>query len=245
MVGCGLTSATWLPLTMRLPPSTRPSGSRERRSFAFIRENSGIAYRPRRIFSITSRIVLEHRRCLRGDGSTRPPTFLRLWLPSVSRRGHGGTRSRRRATKRRRCVDYAGRPLWVYALSDDHDRGAFIREASGLRLVRPFSKPFWTFAGHSRGTESRNQEDLGGPGRTRSRQQSNTSGHLRSREDTGGHVTNTVRDREAPGSNPGPPTNQLNSNFPDRARTWPEFGWPHGFQPCAIDLDRVPKGGPM
>ena len=60
--------------------------------------------------------------------------------------------------------------------------------------------------GHSRGTESRNQEDLGGPGRTRSRQQSNTSGHLRSREDTGGHVTNTVRDREAPGSNPGPPT---------------------------------------
>src|SRR6059058_1467127 len=91
--------------------------------------------------------------------------------------------------------------------------------------------------GHSRGTESRNQEDLGGPGRTRSRQQSNTSGHLRSREDTGGHVTNTVRDREAPGSNPGPPTNQLNSNFPDRARTWPEFGWPHGFQPCAIDLD--------
>ncbi len=61
--------------------------------------------------------------------------------------------------------------------------------------------------GHSRGTESRNQEDLGGPGRTRSRQQSNTSGHLRSREDTGGQVINTVRDREAPGSNPGPPTN--------------------------------------
>src|SRR2546429_9354706 len=71
--------------------------------------------------------------------------------------------------------------------------------------------------GHSRGTESRNQEDLGGPGRTRSRQQSNTSRHLRSREDTGGHVTNTVRDREAPGSNPGPPTNQLNSN--SRSRT--------------------------
>src|SRR5204863_9890523 len=61
--------------------------------------------------------------------------------------------------------------------------------------------------GHSRGTESRNQEDLGGPGRTRSRQQSNTSRHLRSREDTGGHVTNTVRDREAPGSNPEPTTN--------------------------------------
>src|SRR6059058_3637959 len=58
--------------------------------------------------------------------------------------------------------------------------------------------------GHSRGTESRNQEDLGGPGRTRSRQQSNTSGHLRSREDTGGHVTNTVRDREARVQIPGP-----------------------------------------
>ena len=38
-------------------------------------------------------------------------------------------------------------PSGVYALSDDHDRGALIREASGLRLVRPFSKPFWTFAG--------------------------------------------------------------------------------------------------
>src|SRR6516162_9346955 len=37
MVGCGQTSATWLPSTMRLPPSTRPSGSRERRSSAFIR----------------------------------------------------------------------------------------------------------------------------------------------------------------------------------------------------------------
>ena len=36
-------SATWLPSTMRLPPSTRPSGSRERRSSAFIREDSGIA----------------------------------------------------------------------------------------------------------------------------------------------------------------------------------------------------------
>ena len=29
--------------TMRLPPSTPPSGSRERRSSAFIREDSGIA----------------------------------------------------------------------------------------------------------------------------------------------------------------------------------------------------------
>src|SRR5437868_13355625 len=59
MVGCGQTSATWLPSTMRLPPSTRPSGSRERRSSAFIREDSGIAQRPRRILSIASRMVLE------------------------------------------------------------------------------------------------------------------------------------------------------------------------------------------
>src|SRR5215469_4271912 len=41
MVGCGQTSATWLPSMMRLPPSTRPSGSRERRSSALIREDSG------------------------------------------------------------------------------------------------------------------------------------------------------------------------------------------------------------
>src|SRR5215472_10454762 len=41
MVDCGQTSATWLPSTMRLPPSTGPSGSRERRSSAFIREDSG------------------------------------------------------------------------------------------------------------------------------------------------------------------------------------------------------------
>src|SRR5436309_6420399 len=46
MVGCGQTSATWLPSTMRLPPSTRPSGSRERRSSAFIREDSGIGSEP-------------------------------------------------------------------------------------------------------------------------------------------------------------------------------------------------------
>jgi len=42
VVGCGQTSATWLPSTMRLPPSTRPSGSRERRSSAFIREDKGL-----------------------------------------------------------------------------------------------------------------------------------------------------------------------------------------------------------
>src|SRR5438128_380195 len=38
MVGCGQISAKWLPSTVRLPPLTRPSGSRERRSSAFIRE---------------------------------------------------------------------------------------------------------------------------------------------------------------------------------------------------------------
>src|SRR5262249_13213343 len=54
MVGCGQTSATWLPSTMPSPPSTRPSGSRERRSSAFIREDSGIAQRPRRMLSIAS-----------------------------------------------------------------------------------------------------------------------------------------------------------------------------------------------
>src|SRR5215470_11368723 len=43
MVGCGQTSATWLPSTMRLPPLTRPSGSRERRSSAFIREDATAA----------------------------------------------------------------------------------------------------------------------------------------------------------------------------------------------------------
>ena len=48
LVGCGQTSATSLPSTMRLPPSTGPSGSRERRSSAFVREDSGIAQRPRR-----------------------------------------------------------------------------------------------------------------------------------------------------------------------------------------------------
>src|SRR6266581_423639 len=37
LVACGQTSATRLPSTMRLPPSTGPSGSRERRSSAFIR----------------------------------------------------------------------------------------------------------------------------------------------------------------------------------------------------------------
>src|SRR6516165_12181350 len=42
LVGCGQTSATWLPSTMRLPPSTGPSGSRERRSFAFVREDPGL-----------------------------------------------------------------------------------------------------------------------------------------------------------------------------------------------------------
>src|ERR1700756_2502029 len=62
VVGCGQTSATWLPLTMPLPPSTGPSESRERRSSAFVREDSGIAQRPRRILSIPSRVVLEHRR---------------------------------------------------------------------------------------------------------------------------------------------------------------------------------------
>src|SRR6516162_7062420 len=51
MAGCGQTSARWLPSTMPSPPSTRPSGSRERRSSAFIREDSGIARWRRRLIS--------------------------------------------------------------------------------------------------------------------------------------------------------------------------------------------------
>src|SRR4051794_10963597 len=41
MVGSGQTLAKWLRSTMRLPPSTRRSGLRERRSSAFVREDSG------------------------------------------------------------------------------------------------------------------------------------------------------------------------------------------------------------
>jgi NADPH:quinone reductase-like Zn-dependent oxidoreductase len=38
---CGQTLATWVPSTMPLPPSTRPSGSTGRRSFALVREPRG------------------------------------------------------------------------------------------------------------------------------------------------------------------------------------------------------------
>src|SRR5207248_2651441 len=38
MAGCGQTSARWLSWMMPLPPLTRPNGSGERRSSAFIRE---------------------------------------------------------------------------------------------------------------------------------------------------------------------------------------------------------------
>src|ERR1700757_3166326 len=38
MVGCGQTSARWLSWMMPLPLLTRPNGSRERRSSAFIRK---------------------------------------------------------------------------------------------------------------------------------------------------------------------------------------------------------------
>ena len=40
---CEQTSATWLPSTMPSPPSTQPNGSRERRSYAFVREDLGRA----------------------------------------------------------------------------------------------------------------------------------------------------------------------------------------------------------
>src|SRR5436309_354911 len=41
MVGCGQTSAKWLPSTMPSPRSTGPNGLREKRSSAFVREDSG------------------------------------------------------------------------------------------------------------------------------------------------------------------------------------------------------------
>src|SRR5207253_610088 len=76
---------------------------------------------------------------------------------------------------------------------------------------------------HSRITHSRHRAAIGGHHRTPSRSISYPRGRRGSLSDTGAHVPATVRDREAPGSNPGPPTNQLNSNFPDRARTWPRI----------------------
>jgi hypothetical protein len=42
MIGCGQTSAIWFPSTMQLPLSTRPSASSEKRSSAFIRDDSGL-----------------------------------------------------------------------------------------------------------------------------------------------------------------------------------------------------------
>src|ERR1043165_7475730 len=39
MVGCGQTSAKWLPSTMPSPPSTQLNGPRERRSSALVRED--------------------------------------------------------------------------------------------------------------------------------------------------------------------------------------------------------------
>ncbi len=61
--------------------------------------------------------------------------------------------------------------------------------------------------GHSCVTQFRNQEDTGGPERTRRARRLSTGGHARNRRDTEGHAVVPVRDREAPGSNPGPPTN--------------------------------------
>src|SRR5204863_2072213 len=73
MVGCGQTSATWLPSTMRLPPSTRPSGSRERRSSAFIREDSGDCLTP-------TKVKFTHRRRVRCRTRLRRPfSIARYW----------------------------------------------------------------------------------------------------------------------------------------------------------------------
>src|SRR5207247_4375489 len=69
-------------------------------------------------------------------------------------------------------------------------------------------------------------------------------GRRGSLSDTGGHGTDTVRDREAPGSNPGPPTNQLNSNFPDRARTWPNSDGLTVFSRAQLISIAFPKAAP-
>src|SRR5207245_5417394 len=74
-----------------------------------------------------------------------------------------------------------------------------------LRLVRPFSKPFWTSAVAQPGHRI---PEPGGSGRTRKDTKQTAIKYERTLEEprgTGGHVTNTVRDREAPGSNPGAP----------------------------------------
>ena len=70
--------------------------------------------------------------------------------------------------------------------------------------------------GHSCVTQFRNQEDTGGLERTRRARRLSAGGHARNRRDTEGHTVVPVRDREAPGSNPGPPTNHLNSNLHSR-----------------------------
>src|SRR2546428_7441081 len=69
--------------------------------------------------------------------------------------------------------------------------------------------------GHSRGTDSRHQADLGGHGGTPRHGNLSSGGHLRTRRDTRGHATDTVRDREAPGSNPGPPTIVMSQDIPE------------------------------
>src|SRR6266566_2262915 len=69
--------------------------------------------------------------------------------------------------------------------------------------------------GHSRGTDSRHQADLGGHEGTPRHGNLSSGGHLRTRRDTRGHTTDTVRDREASGSNPGPPTKFESESLPD------------------------------
>src|SRR5437879_1946050 len=71
MVDCGRTSATSRLSTMPSPPSTRPSDARERRSSAFIREDSGIAQRPRRCNSRAEKETLdvEHDLCVQRETS--------------------------------------------------------------------------------------------------------------------------------------------------------------------------------
>ncbi len=90
-----------------------------------------------------------------------------------------------------------------------------LRHATGYSTPQRLTAPtmFLAPGGHSRVTHSRNLGDTGGHRRTRRRLSSGTGGTTRTPQDTRGHGISAVRDREAPGSNPGPPTNVLNSDL--------------------------------
>src|SRR5262252_7482073 len=77
LVGCGQTSATWLPSTMRLPPSTGPSGSRERRSSAFIRRTRDCLTPTKMQFTRRSKKNKKTKRRIYMSNTIIPPVFYR------------------------------------------------------------------------------------------------------------------------------------------------------------------------